>query len=263
MCKCMVAAHRGVTGGNIPCNTIESFKAALNHGADIIELDVIKSLDGELFVFHDGNQYPHVNIEESLTTKTAEQIRKIRYVNCDRVITPYCVSSLDEVLEVLKGKVLINIDRSWDFFSDTVKAIRRHKMEDGIILKSPDRKRCIDEIAEIARDMKYMPIINGTDTLEYLFRKIKPFGLECIFETEDSPLVGDGFIGEMKKIGVKLWANSLVFNSKVLLAAGHDDDVSVTKNPDDGWGWLMDKGFDIIQTDFTPSLKQYIRAGAL
>ena len=46
-------------------------------------------------------------------------------------------------------------------------------------------------------------------------------------------------------------------------AAGHGtvlffDDAAVTGNPDFGWGWILDKGFDILQTDWVSGLSQYI-----
>ena len=34
--KILLVAHRGVCGGNIPCNSLQSFQAALNMGADMI-----------------------------------------------------------------------------------------------------------------------------------------------------------------------------------------------------------------------------------
>ncbi len=52
--RIILCAHRGIFGGNIPCNTIASFDFAIAEGADMIELDVTKSADGELFVFHPG-----------------------------------------------------------------------------------------------------------------------------------------------------------------------------------------------------------------
>ena len=52
--KTLLVAHRGISGGNIPCNTIAAFDAALADGADMIELDVSRSLDGTLYVFHGG-----------------------------------------------------------------------------------------------------------------------------------------------------------------------------------------------------------------
>ena len=44
------------------------------------------------------------------------------------------------------------------------------------------------------------------------------------------------------------------------LAGGHSDDASLTGDPDAGWGWLMDRGFDIIQTDWPGMLRQYMDA---
>ena len=45
--RTLLCAHRGVSGGNVPCNTTAAFAGALAQGADIIELDVAKSRDGE------------------------------------------------------------------------------------------------------------------------------------------------------------------------------------------------------------------------
>ena len=53
--RIILCAHRGIFGGNIPCNTIASFDFAIAEGADMIELDVTRSADGELFIFHPGS----------------------------------------------------------------------------------------------------------------------------------------------------------------------------------------------------------------
>ena len=42
----LLAAHRGVAGGNIPCNSAQAFEIALLQGAAIVELDVERSQDG-------------------------------------------------------------------------------------------------------------------------------------------------------------------------------------------------------------------------
>ena len=36
----LIVAHRGVSGGNIPCNTLAAYEIALRQGADMIEIDV-------------------------------------------------------------------------------------------------------------------------------------------------------------------------------------------------------------------------------
>ena len=60
--KIIIAAHRGVAAGNIPCNTMPAYKTALLQGADMIEIDVDMSADGKLYFFvHDltikGNEH--------------------------------------------------------------------------------------------------------------------------------------------------------------------------------------------------------------
>ena len=45
----IIVAHRGVAGGNIPCNTLASYEIALKQGADMLEVDMSISADGKLF----------------------------------------------------------------------------------------------------------------------------------------------------------------------------------------------------------------------
>jgi glycerophosphoryl diester phosphodiesterase len=49
----LVIAHRGVHTSGIPENTMAAFDAALAAGADMIELDVRRTADGELAILHD------------------------------------------------------------------------------------------------------------------------------------------------------------------------------------------------------------------
>jgi glycerophosphoryl diester phosphodiesterase len=51
-----VAAHRGVlNGGTLPDNSLTAIRQSINAGVPFIELDVRRSEEGELFVFHDGS----------------------------------------------------------------------------------------------------------------------------------------------------------------------------------------------------------------
>ena len=84
-------------------------------------------------------------------------------------------------------------------------------------------------------------------------------GAELVFDREDAPIVQDSYLEMMHKKNRLLWANSLVYSSRVPLAAGHSDDLSLMEDPDKGWGWLVEKGFDIIQTDWTSHLVHYLR----
>jgi len=58
-----------------------------------------------------------------------------------------------------------------------------------------------------------------------------------------------------------VWYNAIVFNYKTVHAAGHNDDISAAGKPDEGWGWLIDRGVDMIQTDWPGMLRQYMLYG--
>ena len=47
------------------------------------------------------------------------------------------------------------------------------------------------------------------------------------------------------------------------LAGGHSDDISLLEDPAQGWGWLAQKGFDIIQTDWAMHCVNYLRENNL
>ena len=40
---------------------------------------------------------------------------------------------------------------------------------------------------------------------------------------------------------------------------GHDDRVSILESPDKDWGWLVEHGFTIIETNHTRDLIQYLK----
>ena len=48
----LVIAHRGASA-YAPENTMPAFELAVRQGADMLELDVLRSADGALVVFHD------------------------------------------------------------------------------------------------------------------------------------------------------------------------------------------------------------------
>ena len=58
--------------------------------------------------------------------------------------------------------------------------------------------------------------------------------------------------------GMVMWANSIVYDYRAVLTAGHTDDIAISTDPDHGWGWLIDRGFNILQTDWPLALKTYL-----
>ena len=257
----LVAAHRGTSGGNIPPNSIAAFDIALKEGADILEMDLFQSIDGELFVFHTGMEPSHLDRHIRIERYTAGEIRQMRLCNGDLQQTFLPVNSFDDVLEHLKGKCKLNLDRSINIIEPVMKAVKKHGMEDQILMKSDPSDQSLKLIEAYAPTIDYMPIFMEEDLASDKIEKmnINYIGAEIVFEKETSPVIQESYLEMQKKKGRILWGNAILYSSRVPLAAGHSDDVSLTDDPAKGWGWLADKGFDIIQTDWTKHCVDYLK----
>lgn len=260
--KILIAAHRGSWGANIVPNTCESFEIALRQGAAILEMDVAKSADGELFIFHTGTEPRYLGEGIDITKMTGKEIRQLRLVNCDGNETNWRVNTFEEVLELTKNRCILNLDRCGDFFDDVAPTIRKHNMENQILMKSAPTKEAIARIENSqAAGCMYIPILKETKKGWDLVKnsKLNLVGAEIVFATEQSEILKEDFVGELHAMGLEAWGNSLVYSYKEPLAAGHDDDISITDDPEKGWGWFVDHKFDIIQTDWPGELAQYLK----
>ena len=256
-----VAAHRGVAGVNIPCNTIPAFDIALRGGASILEMDLFQSIDGEIFIFHTGKEPYQLNKHIDLTQMTASEIRKLRLINVDFNPTEHGLNTFDEVLEHLKGRAILNLDRCGAFLPEVVRTVERHGMKEQILLKNAPTPDVLRAVEEVAPDYMFMPIYMEEDTATERIERmnINFMGAELVFRTEASPVAQPAYLEGMKNKGLTLWGNAVLYNYKVPLSAGHTDDISMMEDPDAGWGWLAEQGFEIIQSDWTYQCCKYLK----
>lgn len=259
--KVLIAAHRGVAGGNIPCNSIPGFQAALHQGADIIELDVAKSRDGVLYVFHPGMEPVFLRSDKYICDMDSGEVDSLVLRNQDGAHTQYHVPRLREVLELLRGKCYINLDKFWSCPAEIAREVRERNMQDQVLVKTMVSEENFARVEEVASDLPYMVVAWDRDDFseELLRRNMRYVGVEALFASEDVPICQESYVRSMTERGMVMWANSIVYDYNAVLTAGHTDDIAVSTDPDYGWGWLVDRGFNIIQTDWPLALSQYLR----
>lgn len=255
----LIAAHRGSAGGNIPCNSLAAYKAALRQGADIIELDVTASRDGKLFCFHPMMEPAHLLFPLPLSLLSSKRIKRLHYHNYDLAKTNEHVLPLDEAFEFLKGKCLINIDKFWLNPALIASCVRKHGLERQVIIKTPNAEKHFETVECLAPDFAFMPMVRETDNVSSLLlkRRLNFVGIEAIFKTETAQVISEENIDFLRKNGLAVWGNAIVYNRRDVISAGHTDDVALTADPGYGWGWFKEKGFDIVQTDWVLPIKQY------
>ncbi len=257
----LVTAHRGVSGGNIPCNTLTAYEIAVKQGADMLEADVSISADGKLFLFHPMMELMHLGIPLYLKALPYSLIRKLHYTNFDGTPTQFGLADFDDFLEQFKGRCFINIDKFWSNPKKIYDAVKRHGMTEQILVKSSLSEKVLKMLEQTAPDLPFMPIVKEEYSLHesLLKRPINYVGVEVVFKQETSKLASEQFIKKMHSDNILVWANSIIYNYKEQLAGGHSDDTAFTIGEDYGWGWLADRGFDIIQTDWPGMLIDYLK----
>lgn len=117
-------AHRGVFDNNkIPENSLRSFKEAIK-GGYIIEFDIHLTKDNEIIVFHDAFLDRMTNKKGYVKDYSLKELTSIKLLN-----TNYHIPSLDEVLDLINGKVPILIELKHDINSFKLPRLLLKKLE--------------------------------------------------------------------------------------------------------------------------------------
>ena len=257
----IITAHRGAAGGNIPCNTMAAYEIALKQGADMLEVDLNCSVDGKLFLFHPMMESAHLDKPILLNALPMSLIKKLHYVNYDNAPTQFGITTFDDFLENFKDRCFINIDKFWSNPKKIYDAVKRHGMTEQILVKSKMNKNVARILTEIAPELPFMPIVSNTHPEHESLLKsgLNYVGVEVLFKEDSAEVASEEFIEKMHRDGILVWANSIIYNYKQQLAGGHSDDTALTVSADEGWGWLADRGYDIIQTDWPMMLIDYLK----
>lgn len=263
--KHLIAAHRGSWGGNIIQNSIPSYDIALKMGADMVETDVNSSTDGVLYSFHDGNEKNVLGVDKCIKELSSEEIDALYPINTTMAFCSRKLNRLSEILEHFQDGTLINIDRAWDIFPKLLALLDGYEQAKyQVLIKAPlTQTQALKALENHPVKYMFMPICNTLDGVRSILKmpEINTVGIEMIAHIKEDELFSDESIAFIHKQHLFTWVNAITLgdvNTKALYA-GLDDDISVIRGPEYGWGKLMEKKIDILQTDW-PALLYAFRA---
>lgn len=261
-----VAMHRG-DWRNFPENSKGAILSSIRLGADIVELDVHMTKDGRFVLNHDKT------IDRTTTGKgmvhdlTLAEIKQFKMRDKNGNPTDYDVLTLEEALELTRGKILVNIDKFTAHPREILDAVAAVGALKEVLVKSlhdPDDARKF--FGPYWKDVEsgeilYMPVI------QFCWKKHKkaahdlPLWLAeeprkaSMYEIcADKPEYAGAFADVIKAKGApRLWINTM-WDS---LSAGHGDERALL-DPDANWGWVLDQGASMIQTDYAAELLVYL-----
>lgn len=136
----LVIAHRG-DWRNFPENSLEAFSSAIEMDVDIIEMDVAKTKDNQLVILHDKTLDRTTNGKGLVSDWTLDSLRKLYLKDGLGIETKYKIPTLEEALFVCKGKALVNLDKSYEFFNQAYDVAKKTGTTRQIVMKGSDKNR--------------------------------------------------------------------------------------------------------------------------
>ncbi|MCK5237910.1 MAG: glycerophosphodiester phosphodiesterase [Candidatus Thorarchaeota archaeon] len=130
MQKPLVIGHRGAPNKS-PENTMQSFESAIHLGADMIELDVRESADGQLVIIHDYD-VERVSTKEGIVVEMSlQELKSLDLGDGARIPT------LEQVLDTFQGRIKVNIElKVPDIESKTLAIVSGRNMINDVIFSS-------------------------------------------------------------------------------------------------------------------------------
>ncbi len=114
MTKVTITAHRGASE-DAPENTLAAFDKAIEQGADVVELDVRQTKDGEVVVMHDESLKRTCGVNKKVGKLTYDKILECsptkRYKGSDKELyAEEKIPTLRQVLELVGDRAMLNIE---------------------------------------------------------------------------------------------------------------------------------------------------------
>lgn len=259
----MVIAHRG-GWTEAPENSIEAMLISAANGADMVELDVQRTVTGRLYMMHDDTTDRMTN-RSGLTTGVLDEDFDSLYLRQgaggpDAPLTDIRVPSLRQTLEAARGLVHVNIDtkhrRDLEAVGDLV---RETDMADQVLIKMSVDPADPDATIRQARwfdDLTFMPVLLNPrpETIAEDALAVTRFFDASMLEMSFNSLGElDAVSTALAPEGVRLWVNTL---DDVHPVDFHD--TRALSDPVGVWGALIDHGIGAIQTDQTAALTEFL-----
>lgn len=259
----LVVSHRA-DWRNAPENSIQAIQNCINMGVDMIEIDLKRTKDGHLILMHDKTLNRTTTGKGSPEDYTLYEIKELFLKAGHGQKTRHKVPTFEEVMLLCKGKVMVNVDKGYEYFKEAYAILEKTGTVNQCVIKSSHSyDKVVKENGDVLKKVLFMPIVHidkegAEQIIDDYIANLKPVAFELVFK-DDSPEVLR-LIKKVRDSGAKIWINTLWTE----LCGGHDDDRAVElKEPEESWGWVINQGAKLIQTDRPALLLDYLRVNRL
>ncbi|HMG08145.1 MAG TPA: glycerophosphodiester phosphodiesterase family protein [Mucilaginibacter sp.] len=244
----MVTAHRAAHT-HYPENSLGALQEAIRLGVDIAEVDIRQTKDHVLVIMHDGKVDRTTNGKGALTDLTYQQLMELRLLQ-DGKPTDEKVPTLEQVLKMAKGKILIDLD----FKLGDEDALKR-------TYKTIEETQTTNQVLFFLYQYKYAPLVHAVNPdVKIMPRAYKVDDVNKILDMKiakvihiDEKFYSDTLMKKIRDQHVRVWSNAL----------GVYDDLELSSHT--GFKALLTKTkyVNVIQTNLPEEWLKYLKQAGL
>lgn len=244
--RVLVAAHRA-PHANHPENSIPAIREAIDMGVDIIELDVRETKDGVLVVIHDKTVDRTTTGKGLVAEMTYAELQQLYLLHNGKPTTEK-VPTFEEVLRLVKGKIMLDIDYKAEgkrAAKHTARLLRKGKIENQCLFFLYDYKDA-PALVKLNKRLQFLCRAYNREDVDGILGL--PYAVPAIHG--DDKFYTDSLMGVIRSKGKRVWMNAL----------GKYDQMERTQ-PGKGFEELLLLGHtNIIQTDLPAELLAWLRS---
>ena len=252
-----------------PENSIQALKNAIYFGADLIETDVRLTKDGHVVMMHDYTVDRMTNGTGRVSELTLEEIKKLQLKTNWGGSTKFQVPTLEEFIQVAKGKVCLYLDKAgYDLpgheeghlVKELLKILKKHDvLEETVFVLNWPYEKAKRIFGDDLEKVIYCPVIedkisNLEAYVDEYIQKLSPVAFQFRFnslETKTYQLLPKVLRSGSKAFVAATWDEHTAY---------HSDQVSIFTRPSEGWGWLIEQGFRVLETNYARDLIRYLES---
>lgn len=257
----LIACHRGKFSSSVMENTSLAFLVAVAEGADMVEMDLDITKDGHIVGHHDKTMERIFHKPTSIGDYTLAELKSLPVFNYTGAENVDPIETFDEILDALKDKTILVLDRCWHCWDEIYVLLQRREMINQAIFKFYLEEDAPYQWAANHPDCMFIPMCRDValyPRLLELSQITKVPALEIIVKCEEDLTFQEASFTWLDSHGFKVWCNSLNLGAAHIFGAGYDDLKSIREGGDAGWGELIKRGVNIIQTDFPHQVREYL-----
>ncbi len=229
--KVLVASHRA-THNVYPENSLMAIKEAIRLGVDIIEIDVKVSNDGIPFLMHDRTMNRTTTGKGDPEEFTWAELSQLYIVDKGKQ-TQFRIPTLEEALNLAKGKILVDLDLKTDRIEKLIEVVNRTNTKEIVCFFDSDYS-ILSRVQAAGKDYMIMPRAYSVAQADSAIALFNPPVVHIDFSfytTECTQLI--------RSNNARVWINAL---------GDPDKDIRNGKSKE-ALNKLLENGANIIQTD--------------